>query len=285
MPTFSRVQLSSLALISARATINALEVLSMLTSSYLYLLCQAFDIRALQAEFNRKLITIVEEELSAHFGRSLPRHESASIFRDILKGMYRTLDSTTTMDAAPRMTKVASASVSVLVDFFTTSPSADLSALSAIPAFRVSVASRATSLLVTLRQEYLSGARGPAPASKYLNKTRPIYDFVRKTLGIRMHGSENESVFSNGLGVEDVTIGQNVSLIHEVRVRDVETVNEYLRRHSDRQFATEKCKPPSRVSLHSSSVNILILQRSAVHRFRIPYPHFVSFRIYAYPSF
>jgi phenylalanine ammonia-lyase len=210
---------NSLALISARATINALEVLSMLTSSYLYLLCQAFDIRALQAEFNRKLITIVEEELSAHFGRSLPRHESASIFRDILKGMYRTLDSTTTMDAAPRMTKVASASVSVLVDFFTTSPSADLSALSAIPAFRVSVASRATSLLVTLRQEYLSGARGPAPASKYLNKTRPIYDFVRKTLGIRMHGSENESVFSNGLGVEDVTIGQNVSLIHEA-IRD-----------------------------------------------------------------
>ncbi|KAH9006137.1 phenylalanine ammonia-lyase [Lactarius hatsudake] len=210
---------NSLALISARATINALEVLSLLTSSYLYLLCQAFDIRALQADFNRELISIVEEELSAHFGRSLSRHESSAVFRDILKSMYRTLDATTTMDAAPRMTKVAGASVSVLVDFFTTSPSADLSALSAVPAFRASVASRATSLLVTLRKEYLSGARGPAPASKYLNKTRPIYEFVRKTLGIRMHGSENESAFANGLGVEDVTVGQNVSLIHEA-IRD-----------------------------------------------------------------
>lgn len=254
----------------------------MLTSSYLYLLCQAFDIRALQAEFNCKLITIVEEELSVHFGRSLPRHET-SILRDILKTMYRTLDSTTTMDAAPRMTKVASAAVSVLVDFFTTSPSADLSALSAIPAFRVSVASRATSLLVTLRQEYLSGSRGPAPASKYLNKTRPIYEFVRKTLGIRMHGSENESVFSNGLGIEDVTIGQNVSLIHEVRFTDLETVNECLHRSSDRQFATEKCKPSSRVSLHSSLVNILQLS-AVLFRYRISYP-LVSFRIYAYPSF
>ncbi|KAH9036145.1 phenylalanine ammonia-lyase [Lactarius pseudohatsudake] len=208
----------SLALISARATINSLEVLSLLTSSYLYLLCQAFDIRALQADFNRELITIVEEELSAHFGRSLSRHESSAVFRDILKSMYRTLDSTTTMDAAPRMTKVAGASVSVLVDFFTTSPSADPSALSAVPAFRTSVASRATSLLVTLRKEYLSGGRGPAPASKYLKKTRPIYEFVRKTLGIRMHGSENESAFANGLGVEDVTVGQNVSLIHEAIV-------------------------------------------------------------------
>ncbi|KAH9067606.1 L-Aspartase-like protein [Lactarius vividus] len=210
---------NSLALISARATINALEVLSLLTSSYLYLLCQAFDIRALQADFNRELISIVEEELSAHFGRSLSRHESSAVFRDILKSMYRTLDSTTTMDAAPRMTKVAGASVTVLVDFFTTSPSADPSALSAVPAFRASVASRATSLLVTLRKEYLSGARGQAPASKYLNKTRPIYEFVRKTLGIRMHGSENESAFANGLGIEDVTIGQNVSLIHEA-IRD-----------------------------------------------------------------
>jgi phenylalanine ammonia-lyase len=188
----------------------------MLTASYLYLLCQAFDIRALQADFNRGLIPIVEEELSAHFGERLAVRES-TVFQDVLKSMYRKLDSTTSMDAAPRMMQVASASLAVLVDFFTTGPSADPSALSAIPDFRVSVASRATSLLVSLRKEYLSGARGHAPASHYLNKTRPIYEFVRKTLGIRMHGSENESAFANGLGVEDVTVGQNVSLIHEVR--------------------------------------------------------------------
>ncbi|KAH9956509.1 L-Aspartase-like protein [Russula dissimulans] len=209
---------NSLALISARATINALEVLSMLISSYLYLLCQAFDIRALQAEFNRALVPIVEEELSAHFGDKLGGYKS-SINQDILKSMLQTLDSTSTMDAGPRMTKVVGASVPILVDYFTTDPSADPAALSAIPAFRVSVASRATTLLVSLRKEYLSGARGQAPAGSYLNKTRPVYEFVRLTLGIRMHGSENESVFANGLGVEDVTVGQNVSLIHEA-IRD-----------------------------------------------------------------
>jgi len=209
---------NSLALISARATINALEVLSMLISSYLYLLCQAFDIRALQADFNRTMVPIVEEELFAHFGDKLGGYKS-SINQDILKIMLLTLDSTTTMDAGPRMTKVAGASVPILVDYFTTDPSADPAALTAIPAFRASVASRATALLVSLRKEYLSGARGQAPASSYLNKTRPIYEFVRLSLGIRMHGSENESVFANGLGVEDVTIGQNVSLIHEA-IRD-----------------------------------------------------------------
>ena len=209
-------EISSLALISARATINALDVLSMLTASYLYLLCQAFDIRALQADFNRAFVPIVEEELFAHFGERL-RGRKFSISQDILKSMFQTLDSTTTMDAAPRMAKVAGAAVPILVDHLTTDQFADPSALFAIPAFRASVASRATALLVSLRKEYLSGDRGGAPASKYLNGTRPIYEFVRLTLGIRMHGSENESVFANGLGVEDVTIGQNVSLIHEVR--------------------------------------------------------------------
>lgn len=206
---------NSLALISARATINALEVLSMLTASYVYLLCQAFDIRALQADFNRALASFVQEELTTHFGERLP----TSLSLNMIKSMLRTLDSTTTMDAAPRMTQVAGASVPILVDFFTTGPSFDPSALSAVPAFRASVASRATSRLVELRKDYLSGARGPAPASDYLGRTRPIYEFVRLTLGIRMHGSENESVFANGLGVEDVTIGQNVALIHEA-IRD-----------------------------------------------------------------
>jgi phenylalanine ammonia-lyase len=209
---------SSLALISARATINALDVLSMLTASYLYLLCQAFDIRALQADFSRAFIPIVEEELLEHFGERLRGRKFVS--EDILKSMFRTLDSTTTMDAAPRMTQVAGSAVPILVDYLATDSFADPSAFSAIPAFRASVASRATALLVSLRMEYLSGARGRAPASKYLSGTRPIYEFVRLTLDIRMHGSENESVFANGLGVEDVTVGQNVSLIHEVRCTD-----------------------------------------------------------------
>jgi phenylalanine ammonia-lyase len=31
-----------------------------------------------------------------------------------------------------------------------------------------------------------------------------------------MHGSENYARFVNGLGVEDVSIGENISRIHEV---------------------------------------------------------------------
>jgi len=126
------------------------------------------------------------------------------------------------MDAPERMLKVAASSSTILLDFFTGPASFDDvaalgSTLACIPEFRSSVASRATLLLDNLRRDYLSGARGAAPASQHLNKTRPVYEFVRKTLGIRMHGSENYALFKDGLYADDQTVGQNVSLIHEVR--------------------------------------------------------------------
>jgi len=124
------------------------------------------------------------------------------------------------MDAPEQMQKVAASSSTILLDLFTEPAFVDAALVGAllaeIPLFRSRVASRAASLLDDLRKNYLSGARGAAPASRYLNKTRPVYEFVRITLGIRMHGSENYSRFANGLGVEEVTVGENVSLIHEV---------------------------------------------------------------------
>jgi len=134
--------------------------------------------------------------------------------------MQKALESTSTMDAPEQMQKVAASSSTILLDLFTEPAFVDAALVGAllaeIPLFRSRVASRAASLLDDLRKNYLSGARGAAPASRYLNKTRPVYEFVRITLGIRMHGSENYSRFANGLGVEEVTVGENVSLIHEV---------------------------------------------------------------------
>ncbi|KAF7351061.1 Phenylalanine ammonia-lyase [Mycena sanguinolenta] len=212
---------NSLALISARATINSLEVLSMLISGYLYLLCQAYDLRALQADFRRGLAEIVQEELSSHFGAHFSNVDDLPLLNKVLTTMYNVVDHTTTMDASARMVKVAESTTSILVEFFmaTSDTSLSVAALSALPNYREAVATRAAAKLVALREEYLLGARGPAPASAWLEKTLPIYEFIRVTLGIRMHGAENLTAFSEGLGVQDVTVGQNVSLIHEA-IRD-----------------------------------------------------------------
>lgn len=193
-------------------------------SCYLFfnLVVLALDLRSLQYEFHEGLTKIASEEFSIAFSSILSENDAIPIKAKVASTLYDTFNATSTMDAAERMQKVAASSTVPLFDFFTGpsfyNPSLVGPALTSIPTYRTRVASRAYSLLDDLRRDYLSGARGAAPASRYLNRTRPVYEFVRLTLGIRMHGSENYHHFVNGLGVEDVTIGQNVSLIHEVRL-------------------------------------------------------------------
>jgi len=214
---------NSLALISGRATINSLDVLTILMATYIYILCQALDIRALQAELYEGLDTIVSEELSRSFNSCFAESSLKSVTSKIQKTIRETFDSTSTMDADDRMIKVAASSTTCIVDFLTgpdfAATASAGSALTSIPSFRSQVAARGTALLHQLRADYLSGVKGIAPASRYLNKTKPIYQFVRITLGVRMHGSENNSKFVNGLGIDDITIGQNISLIQEA-IRD-----------------------------------------------------------------
>ncbi|KAJ7928451.1 L-Aspartase-like protein [Mycena leptocephala] len=198
---------NSLALISGRATIDSLDILSLLIASYLYVLCQALDLRALQNELVEGLNKIASEEVALLFGPYLTQSE-----------LYAT--TSCTMDAPERMVKVAASSSTVLLDAFTSRPCSNPgAALGSIPAFRSKVAARAESLLDELRRAYLFGGRGASPASPHLNKTRPLYEFVRLTLGIKMHGAENYNSFANGMGVDEDTVGANVSLIHEA-IRD-----------------------------------------------------------------
>ncbi|KAH9922067.1 phenylalanine ammonia-lyase [Fomitopsis serialis] len=208
---------NSLALISGRATINSLEVLSLLTASYLYVLCQALDLRALQHEFQQGMQKIVEEQLSAFFGSSLSSSHLQTVFGLIWPAIGHALEGTTTMDAVPRMQKVASACSTPIVDFCIANGAA--AALSQLTVFRDAVAERSAALLVDLRNAYLSGERGAAPAAQYLGKTRGVYEFIRVALGVRMHGKENLEGFANGPGVTDATLGQNISLIYE-SIRD-----------------------------------------------------------------
>ncbi|KAF7363164.1 Phenylalanine ammonia-lyase [Mycena venus] len=209
---------NSLALISARATIQSLDVLTMLTASCLYILCQAVDIRALQDEFGTRLCEIVHEELHESFGKAYA--DSTTLLSDICAVIRGSIERTSNMDAADQMHEVAASSSTVLLKFFTTEyTGSSATALSAIPAFQLRLAERGTTLLQSLRSAFLAGERGASPASAYLGKTKAVYEFVRLMLGIKLHGVENQSGFANGLGVDDITIGQNISVIYEA-IRD-----------------------------------------------------------------
>ncbi|KAF9243139.1 phenylalanine ammonia-lyase [Melanogaster broomeanus] len=282
---------SSLALISARYTLSALEVSQLLAATHLFVVCQALDCRAIYFEMRDLSTQVVKEVLQEVFNFAEGDEVVAKITRKIMPHIQDVLDRTTGMDTAPRMSRVAGEAVAPLLQSITSIVSSsssamafDLSAfdLGKISTFRTALAHRLEVLLTELKCAYLGvdlgdvrggstasnvsassfgsstspapskptllsiTARGPAPASPFLApRTRILYEFVRKSLGIGMHGADNlrGSVFGMrssssvgdddlpglsgvdedtiaGLGEKvDTTVGDKVSIIVEA-IRD-----------------------------------------------------------------
>ncbi|KAH7927463.1 phenylalanine ammonia-lyase [Leucogyrophana mollusca] len=258
---------NSLALISARHTATALDAAALLAASHLYVLCQALDLRALQAEFAAALGGVVRGVVRGVFGvacaySSMNDTEETMGVNDtgvmngnvngktgvvidadaLTRTLVDALEKTSTMDSPERMVKVAAACTTQLVDLFCGETPAP-ALLARIPEFRRRLAEAMTELLVVLRCAYLGVARGdvrassspssasspstttgstlagldapldfgaplanldlgaplaqlaayrgPAPAAPFLARTRPLYEFVRRGLGVGMHGAGN----------------------------------------------------------------------------------------------
>ncbi|KAF8550935.1 phenylalanine ammonia-lyase [Imleria badia] len=234
---------NSLALISARYTLTALEVSQLLAATHLYIVCQALDARAMHVEMRQLSAQVVRDVLRQVFSLSGADQLVDKIARKVMPQVYEALDRTTSMDTAPRMVKVASEAVSPLIEGLAW---LDLSALDLgkVASFRTTLADRLAALLTELRCAYLGvplaevrrgrpgstptstptpvfdiAPRDTTPASTYLApRTRVLYEFVREELGIKMHGADNlrGSVFGMrdgtlpGLESEEAVMGGSV---------------------------------------------------------------------------
>lgn len=190
----------------------------MLTSSYLLVLCQALDLRALQIDFQNDINLLTRELLAKHFSSYLSTEQLNKLYPSVSRAIIKAVDANSNADAVQRLKAAAAATTTPILDLCASEPELIPALVSIVP-FRAELAANGASLLQGLRVEYLEGKRGATPASKYLGRTKAIYEFVRVTLGIGMHGSENLHDFEAGPGVEEVSIGQNISLIHEA-IRD-----------------------------------------------------------------
>jgi len=176
----------------------------------------ALDLRSLRNEFLQGLGLVLEEEFTSSFSSFVATSHQDSLVKNLSASMESVFDKTTIMDSEDQMRAVAASTASVLLDHFNENEVTDSPTMGTFAQFRSGIAAKLTALHAKLRDEYLTGARGPAPASALLGRTRDMYNFVRKDLGIKMHGAENHSKFVHGLGSDEVSIGQNISKIYEV---------------------------------------------------------------------
>ena len=103
MLTASGQAINSMALVSARYTVKAIETFSQLLSWTLYLLCQAVDLRAMQRQTGELVRVQLKDSLASFFGKWLDEAEQALLAKRVFARISRRFDETGALVLQSRM--------------------------------------------------------------------------------------------------------------------------------------------------------------------------------------
>lgn len=214
---------NSLALVSARKTTEALDVLTMLLSTHLYCVCQAIDLRFIDLQFRESLAHQLKASIETSFGSMLGEPQQVVLLAVISQVIAIRLDQTSSMDLEPRWRDAFDFASSKVVDAL--AESGDTSALSAVVRWRKQSATDAAALMRKTRDDFFAPG-GAGTVADYLGGgSRELYTFVRQELGIKTRRGDVYSQEAHG--TQDRTVGSSVSTIFDAvksgRVRDVVT--------------------------------------------------------------
>ena len=180
--------INSLALISARYTLDALQVLTQLSAAHLIALCQALDLRAMHLRFLETLNGHFAEGLRAAFPEEAwPLSESQGtgeveklwigIVQDVWTAFTKLLDDTGNLDSSNRFETIAKSLQPTILDH---SPKT-AETLTRLEAWTRHFSSLATSLFTSNRASYVLNP----DATPYLGvASARMYAFVRQKLRV-----------------------------------------------------------------------------------------------------
>nr|OQO28637.1 hypothetical protein B0A51_04847 [Rachicladosporium sp. CCFEE 5018] len=203
---------NSLALISSRYTMDTVELVSLMTATHLYTVCQALDLHVLNLEY----MELIEQEAEALFLEKFP--DLASTWPEVLVAIKAGLLSAKSKDTASRAAAAAEAS---LIPITLALPRNGSMPLSTLDSWTSDLTAVITSAIRQTRIRFAS-PEGP-PTLQYLGYGSAImYSYIRHDLGVPLHkglvehptypSSEREGVQVQG---EKVTIGTRIGRIYE----------------------------------------------------------------------
>ncbi|KAL8732780.1 MAG: hypothetical protein Q9166_002562 [cf. Caloplaca sp. 2 TL-2023] len=220
--------LNSLALISARYTLTALDVLAQLTASHLFILCQALDLRAMNLNFLRTLEPQFAEITEDLLFRSafMTTETETSTLSELWTEFQTQLEETTKLDAERRFATVLQSLQPLLIqkangievpEFATTH----------LRVWAERCASRCLEIFKQNREKYFYHP----DATPYLGAaSKRMYRFVRGELGVPFLHSSNiktpdpsevsDNGFANVDGYFEInkdsnTVGSYIGMIYE----------------------------------------------------------------------
>ena len=181
--------LNSLALIAARYAAHAIDVLSMMTASYLYALCQALDLRCLQLEFSAVAEPAARSIFHECFSSLVSETTSDSLHTDVWTILMDKWLGHASLDLADRGPATAldttGALLGLLTKHLSTSPDhATNNVLVAIQTYQLRIADSLNEAYDSARTAFLAAPTTP----KYLCwASNILYRFVREELDVPMH--------------------------------------------------------------------------------------------------
>lgn len=177
--------LNSLALISARYTDTALDILCLMCACSLYGNCQALDLRAMNRIFESKLKPVIEESVRivlADLGVSGEWQAKAQV--GVWGYISDQLIKTTTLDSRPRFENIMKGAKVPLVSVLEDANASSSELLQHLSAWTAKNINTSLSLFNETRQGYIRSG----DASGLLGRaSKRLYRFVRNELKVPMH--------------------------------------------------------------------------------------------------
>ncbi|KAA1104409.1 hypothetical protein PGT21_022397 [Puccinia graminis f. sp. tritici] len=192
--------INSLAFISARKTLEAIEILKMLMASHLYCLCQALDLRVFELRFKNLLVGLFSETVAQSFGSQLSTRSREGLVIKIIDRFWSRRQVTASLDMEDRVRECLEASVSVIVEVFELEKKQI--PVGSVEGYLGSSAELIIGSLADLRAQGLDHQ-----TVDYLGGSRPLYDFVRSSLGVPVRVGDVAE------GIQGPTVGGMVDRI------------------------------------------------------------------------
>lgn len=213
--------INSLALISGRYTLAAVELASLMSASYIYTVCQALDLRVLQISFFQELEPALYAVSRQVFGQFLSYLDVDKLHLRVWESVQGTWLTTTNKDSEDRYDRVVDLTVGVIVEFLLATPEAATSSmplptLATITQWKISSRKAIAETFSSVRARFFEKQDTP----EFLGLgSRKIYTYVRDVLGIPLHQGLKDHPGPNDVfatdGSRKRTIGSNIAIIYE----------------------------------------------------------------------
>ena len=186
--------INSLALISGRYTLEAVQTLSQLSSAHLVATCQALDIRAMNIKFMAALAMPFEDMVEEAFSKHLRATSPLKALQELLWAVFeKSLDTLTHFDSPKKFASATEALQPLILKHLT----ASTESMSAVNSWTEKSASTTLEIFRRERDQYCLHP----DATPYIGiASRRMYQYLREEVGVPFIGNETITTPSDEVG-------------------------------------------------------------------------------------